>query len=395
MHKFKEIEEIIKTMEYYNYKYINDSDSTRDKLLRRQKGEEFSLQDHLGALVFAELSNQRPWEQIENNKQKIIEIFHYFDVDYLKKVNPEELIKAIKDIHCGNRQINKQMLTLKDNILTLERIEKENGSIDKYYNSIAKYELIKSLSCGKYKLKQMGMPLVSEYLKSMGVDIIKPDVHVCRILGRLGYTEHNPAKIEEAYNISEQIAKEFGKTNIEIDSILWQYGAKGYFEQCGENPKCKTCFVTDCFYKKSTELNVKIACFEQEPNKKNFVNVINILANISFILPCSAKVSNEDIEQMLKALKDDELKNKVLTTKKEIKLKPLTLLDSENKKYIPIFTHKNEMGQYKHFSQITDEFVHILKVAKNNNYDGVVVNANSKRFIIYSELFDILINTIH
>lgn len=58
------------------------------------------------------------------------------------------------------------MQSLKDNIETLERIEKDfDGSVDNYYNNTDIKKLLKSLSGGKYKLKQMGVPLVSEYLK--------------------------------------------------------------------------------------------------------------------------------------------------------------------------------------------------------------------------------------
>lgn len=138
------------------------------------------------------------------------------------------------------------MQSLKDNIETLERIVDDYDSVDNYYNNTNIKELLKSLSGGKYKLKQMGVPLVSEYLKGVGMDVIKPDVHVCRILTRLGYSKSNKITDDEAFDICCDIAKEYSISNVEVDSILWQYCAKNYFEVCCDKPKCSICGVTNC-----------------------------------------------------------------------------------------------------------------------------------------------------
>ena len=53
----------------------------------------------------------------------------------------------------------------------------------------------------------MGVALVCEYLKGVGVDIIKPDVHVRRIIGRLGYSKHNPATVRETMDVCKAIAE--------------------------------------------------------------------------------------------------------------------------------------------------------------------------------------------
>ena len=138
------------------------------------------------------------------------------------------------------------MQSLKDNIETLERIEKDYDSVDNYYNKTDIKDLLESLSGGTYKLKQMGVPLVSEYLKGVGMDVIKPDVHVCRILTRLGYSKSNKITDDEAFDICCDIAKEYSISNVEVDSILWQYCAKNYFEVCCDKPKCSICKVSNC-----------------------------------------------------------------------------------------------------------------------------------------------------
>ena len=197
-------------------------------------------------MVFALLSNQRPWKHIEANRAYINNLFKNFDTNYIKETDYQYFVDGLLAKHCGNRQIRKQMQSLKDNIETLERIEKDYDSVDNYYNKTDIKDLLESLSGGTYKLKQMGVPLVSEYLKGVGMDVIKPDVHVCRILTRLGYSKSNKITDDEAFDICCDIAKEYSISNVEVDSILWQYCAKNYFEVCCDKPKCSICKVSNC-----------------------------------------------------------------------------------------------------------------------------------------------------
>ena len=243
---YEEFGDIIKTMIFNSYDCTANITITLNALNDRKNGKNYSLSDHICSMVFALLSNQRPWKHIADNQENIKTLFNNFDVDFIKKTNYQYFVGKLLDLHCGNRQILKQMQSLKDNIETLERIAKDYGSVDNYYNNTNIKELLKSLSGGKYKLKQMGVPLVSEYLKGVGMDVIKPDVHVCRILTRLGYSKSNKITDDEAFDICCAIAKEYNISNVEVDSILWQYCAKNYFEVCCDKPKCSKCKVSNC-----------------------------------------------------------------------------------------------------------------------------------------------------
>lgn len=244
--KFIEFGKLIKTMEVNHYDYKKDYQCTLNALDERKNGKIYSLPEHISTMVFALLSNQRPWKAIADNRENINKLFNNFDANYIKATEYQVFVDGLLTLHCGNRQIHKQMQSLKDNIETLERIAKDYGSVDNYYNNIDIKELLKSLSAGKYKLKQMGVPLVSEYLKGIGIDIIKPDVHVCRILTRLGYSKSNKITEDEAFDICCAIAKEYNLTNVDVDAILWQYGARNYFEVCCDKPKCSKCLVENC-----------------------------------------------------------------------------------------------------------------------------------------------------
>ena len=63
--------------------------------------------------------------------------------------------------------------------------------------------MVKELSIfySKNKLKCMGVPLVCEYLKGVGIGVVKPDVHLRRIIGRLGYSSKKPADEWETIDI--------------------------------------------------------------------------------------------------------------------------------------------------------------------------------------------------
>lgn len=252
MEKYIEFQLIIDTMRSSGYDYKDGVRQKQDIIEKRKRGETFTFEEHIKAIVFSMLSNSRPWKQIDNKIQIISNIFHDFNAEYLKSVNPQNLISGIEDLKCGNRSIEKQMSYLKFNIETLEKIISKYGNLDVYYNSVSRIELVKSLSQGKYKLKQMGIALVSEYLKEIGFNIVKPDVHVRRILNRWGYVKQNIKRAinlkeaEDIYIVCDKIAEEYGMYSPMVDSILWQYCAKNYFQQCTENPDCSKCLVEKC-----------------------------------------------------------------------------------------------------------------------------------------------------
>ncbi len=249
---YQQFEEIIKTMDVSNYDYNNDLAEILKNVNRRAQGKQFSLQEHAKALILAMLTSQRVWADIQRKMNEVCEVLHNFDVEYLKSAEPKDLVNELKKIKCGNRQIAKQMFVLKYDIEQLEKIAIDHGSIDTYYNAMNENALVDELANGRiYKLRLLGKPLVSEYLKNVGVDIIKPDVHVCRILGRLGFSEHSPATMKEAFEICDNLSKQYHMSKVEVDSILWRFCAKGQFELCTANPKCTKCLVTNCRVKNS------------------------------------------------------------------------------------------------------------------------------------------------
>lgn len=229
-------------MNGFDYKsYINNLRHIKNIELRNS-GKSFSFDEHINALIFSLLSNQRPWEPIEANEKNICDIFFNFNKEKLLNTDPEYFVQRLKEIRCGNRAVSKQMESLKYNIMVFEDIEKDHGSLDNYVTSKSPYEIADELANGRYKLKQVGFALALEYLRNVGIDAIKPDTHIMRILSneRLGYSDHDVNEYE-AVEILKNVSKETGYTQAYLDALLWLFCASGYGDICTSNPKCDKC----------------------------------------------------------------------------------------------------------------------------------------------------------
>lgn len=84
-----------------------------------------------------------------------------------------------------------------------------------------------------------------EYLRNVGIDVIKPDVHIKRILGaeRLNIVKSKSdyAVIAECKKLSEKI----GISQVKMDYLLWNYCSKSYGEVCTAKPKCEDCVIRE------------------------------------------------------------------------------------------------------------------------------------------------------
>ena len=221
-----------------------------DNMKAADNGEVHSITDHITCMILAMLTANRVYEQIKQHLGELEVVFMHYDADKLTNANPEQLIQSVKSIRCGNMRIKFQMYALKNNISYLQRIQHAYGSIDAYYRSMNKYDLVKTLSTN---LKEMGAPLISEYLPGVGIDLPKPDKHIRRILGseRLGFSRRKTASIQECYNIIHDFSVATSEHERYIDVVLWAYCAEGEKNICSANPQCEKCVISEyCNYKK-------------------------------------------------------------------------------------------------------------------------------------------------
>ena len=160
-------------------------DQTIDnKVTARKNGKTYGFPEHLQAVVYSLLSAQRPWAEVVKHLEEIDGIFFGYDAKKILEQTDTYFVDRIRDIKCGNRNIHDQMKYLPDNIATLSSIEKEYGSLDAFVISAPAHEIVKMLTNykSKYKLRNMGEALCWEYLRNVGIDGAKPDVHLRRFL---------------------------------------------------------------------------------------------------------------------------------------------------------------------------------------------------------------------
>lgn len=209
----------------------------------RLRGKKFHIRDHVRGLVLAQLSSQRPWGPIAENMANIDRLFHNWHPDMLLEMSAEELVEGVRGIHCGNRQIAKQMNALAPNIKTLLCIEVEYGSLDDFVESKPPDVIANQLAnTGRFKLKYIGFTLAMEYLRNVGIRAGKPDVHVRRVLGgeRLAFIEGEPSE-HQAVEMIGRLASEANCNPTYLDNLLWLFCAQDYGNVCKAQPRCEIC----------------------------------------------------------------------------------------------------------------------------------------------------------
>ena len=214
----------------------------------------YTFEEHLKALIIAQLSNHR-WgdNNIRENIDAIDEIFHNYNKNYLKIVEPNILVKKLRNIHCTNPMINNQMKSLSTNIIILEKIEKDYGSLDNFVSIETPNDIANMLNDGKYKMAQVGRAFAYDYLKRIGINTCKNSVQLKRLFGnhRLGIVENENATEQQVLNIIKKIANLNNCDEIVVESILIQFCLLRSANICGEYPNCEKCKIRSyCNYNK-------------------------------------------------------------------------------------------------------------------------------------------------
>lgn len=286
--KYPVFQQIMDTLNREQYDYKKEVSGLEREAEACRQGKTYELKDHIEKMILAMLSCQKRWKtlvpHIENGD--ISTVFCNFDPEILRKTASATLCSDITERDCNNRRTGMQMKVLSYDIDVLESMLKDNiydikhgfysvtHHPDGSHNIDGIIKVIQLLAEGKseeypnerkYKLKEMGVALVCEYIKGFGVNVVKPDTHVRRILGRFGYSKKPDKNVSvyKAIKICDEIANEYSSELSEqcsmlppailVDTIIWQYGADGKAEICTKkNPKCLICEAKDnCHYYKA------------------------------------------------------------------------------------------------------------------------------------------------
>ena len=158
--------------------------------------------------------------------------------------------------------INNQMKALSKNIMVLEKIEKDYGSLDNFVNKETPNDIANMFNDGKYKMIQVGRAFAYNYLKRVGVNTCKKSSQLERLFGshRLGIVENANATEQQVLNIIKKIAILNDCDEIIVESIIQQFCLLRSANICGEYPKCEKCKIRKyCNYNKN---NLNSVCKE-------------------------------------------------------------------------------------------------------------------------------------
>ena len=230
-------------LQKYHIEYNADAIAS---IRERRAGKQFTINEHIKAMVYSLMTNQTVWNRIVPYLNSIDKIFRDYDPEYIKHADPDDMAEEIFYLKCGNMSTRKQMQALKGNVEVFERLSKEYGSVDAYITGIDAEKVVESLSKNgsEYKLGMMGEALVWEYLRNVGIDGVKPDTHIRRFLSgnRMGAPlVGSPAPIEEVYRQVNALSEKTGLLKAEIDNLIWSFCADGYGEICTAKPHCDKC----------------------------------------------------------------------------------------------------------------------------------------------------------
>jgi len=124
-------------------------------------------------------------------------------------------------------------------------ISKEYNGFWRFLDSHKVEELVEKL---KSRMKWMGYTNAYAFLKYVGLECVKPDLNVIRVLFRLGFiknTKNNPQTYAQIQIIGKKIAKANKIRMTVVDFTLYMYGAgeKPFvkYSVCGKVARCDEC----------------------------------------------------------------------------------------------------------------------------------------------------------
>ena len=199
---------------------------------------------------------------LRNRWNDIKQAFSNYDINKVSRYTSKDLEKMLDNPRLirNRRKLNACI----ENAKIMREISEQYDSFGKYLN-----ENKNNLKELKEKLIKrfyfLGNVLVLNYLKEIGIDAIKPDVHVIRVMYRLGLLNSetmSPENIDKVVEVAKKMSELTAeKLNI-IDAIYWMYGGSGdnHVEKaiCSKNkPLCKECPLTKYCVFLNRRINLK------------------------------------------------------------------------------------------------------------------------------------------
>ena len=160
------------------------------------------------------------------------EAFHQFDVKKVAFLSKDLEAQAMRICQrTGFKNPKKAMWCIQNaqRIIELDYEKKHQGGLRGYLVEISKrnlFELVELAPCvvQELRFKGIGGTTVFHFMKNMGIDIFKPDIHVRRILTNLGLIDFENVPNLEICRAMSFLSFVSGMKISELDTLLFVYG---------------------------------------------------------------------------------------------------------------------------------------------------------------------------
>jgi endonuclease III len=218
----------------------------------------------------AVMSRQTDWDKVKEALPALKEALFDYDICKIAVLTNADVDKIFEEKLKGKTKIyllRRKLKECKNNAKVFQDIRKGHGSVWKFIeNSLIKNEYDGSLKCyirpkddvlityftrtdGQFKLSGVRSTICREFFNNIGIDELKPDVHVIRVFGSIGIKgmrSQDPKKAREegkennadVRQIGITMAETLGKPRKYVDSLLWNFGRS----ICKKtSPTCTSC----------------------------------------------------------------------------------------------------------------------------------------------------------
>jgi endonuclease III len=213
----------------------------------RKTGRRWSNDEAFQGFVMSVLSNNTKWDRVEKVRSELRELFCGYSLEGYAALDPTEVDKRLVPWF-ENRKAGSTTLRarLKDLISAAKKLVARSvphGSVEDYVAYLFRKsgrdpkQLALTISTGPEKLNGFGPPLAAEALKNLGYDVAKPDRHMNRALGALGWVRFPKwgdgdqlrfaapkprlAELLEVMRVVEEWANAVGERVTLVDNAVW------------------------------------------------------------------------------------------------------------------------------------------------------------------------------
>lgn len=234
-----------------NWRERVDETAMTDQRKRRLEGDPFTNCEVMEAACLSIFSAQVDWRRIQELKEDLRTEFQDYDAALLAgwgDAKIDEVRRWFLSRRAGSQKLKRNLLFIREAAKQFNQMIEDGERLDDYFSRKCAefgHDPIGLAVClaqpGKMKIRGMGVPLASEFLRNLGYDLAKPDIHILRAAGCFGMIQFRrwidrsarrkpAASLVELINTMramERFAQSVGESTTHLDSIIWTACSKG------------------------------------------------------------------------------------------------------------------------------------------------------------------------